>query len=359
MSNKKSWLNNKRKKNKDSYLKYEEGEVVPVESHRPGYPPFLNEKDDGVRNFKDVFQKEKIEDTPTPKQEDESFFPEFKNEKGNPNPKKPKWNFSIFKKLIWLMIIGGMVYYSIPIVQYFASESNRVEEKNIEKVTNEESKIDTSKLDKSVKDGVNKTKDTLEDIKSNTKETVDNITQKTDEVIGDVSQGSGLVDLTKGQLSTGNQESRENQERSGSLTDDQWLSLITNSQNQKQEILLELQNETSAYVNGHISKSRYRLSAKGLAQKAGRIERNLDENTKSIDTSQVDAVIFALQLELDHLQDMSITLSSLSTNSVPVIFNEEVDEQNRLTTEYKEAFMSLLDSFGKTYREESGVIIYN
>lgn len=353
MSFKKRWfLNLEKKKKNGSYLKYEEGEVIPVES-KNSYPPFLNDEEENVKHFKDMQQKEDIRrHTDSMLKKSKRMKEKFASETKTPSSNEPhdfqnkSFKPFIIIKLLWLLIIGGLIYSSIPLISYFSSQTPELPSV-IERASDEKEK------NKDKEDG-DFSSETVEAVKS----TVSKTAEKAEGVIDDISKGSGLVNATKENLTTSEKSSGPSSPVTTTFSEEQWLSYFSFTQNQKQEQLIALQNYTLAYTNGELGRSPYRLRVKGITNKTERLQSQLAETVKNNDTSAVEPVIIALGRELESLRNMSVNLSSVSERHIVQVYNEGVDEQNQLTEQYKTSFKALLDNYGKSYTEENGVIKY-
>lgn len=329
------------KKKKGSYLKYEEGEVIPVKSKQSHYPPFLDE-DENVKQFKDIRQKEAhrhatkmVENIKENKGNvQKANVPPSSPSSSDSKPPKLPLNHSLIMKLTWLVIIGGLVYYSVPMIRYFSSETPDLP--NIEGT-------------------VEKTKKTVQESTEQAKQAAGTVTEATREVTGKVSEGAGLVNAVKDNLG-GNTASEDS--NVAQFSESQWLFIITSTQNQKQENLISLQQYTRALANGEIGQSQYRLLVKGITRKTERLNEKFEENIQGQNLSLTSNVVDALKAELDHLKKVSVSLSSTSEDSVILVFNEEIKIQNTLTEQYKSSLKALLKTYGQDYKEVDGKIIY-
>ena len=346
MNFKNNWVFNKRRK-KGSYLKYEEGEIIPVES-KSNFPPFLNEEeDDGVKYFKNMVKDEETNHVDDLFNNKESV----NNIKTNSNPtnnelsksNKKAFELSILLKLLWLIIIGGLVYYSIPLISYFTSETPQIPSFENQTAENIQSTIDeyaSSETIDTMKDTVSKASDTAE------------------EVISDISKGSGLVNAAKENLKISDDIFETQPPTSQTFTDEDWLLFLSSVQNQKQELLIGLQHHTKEFADGNLGKSPYRLKVREITNKIERLQSQLLETVKRNDTTKVKDVVLVLNQELESLKSMSVSLSSVSERHIIRSYNEGIEEQNELTEQYKVVFKTLMDNLGKSYTEENGVIKY-
>ena len=339
----------KEKQEKSSYLKYEEGEVIPVEPKNPNYPPFL-EEDNEVKSFKDIQNNKE--------NEHQSFLQNMKDKGANEqtdmstsfnsadnNQKKSKlrkFHYSLLMKLVWLFIIGGLVYYSIPMLKHFSTETPQIG--LIEDLTDESK--DSSDLDSSISD----IKDTIVDTSKQVGEIAGNMKEGIEET---VQQGKAIINQEKEKVETNNSKTTTIQ-----MTEDGWLSFITSIQNEKQKKLIEIQQYTTDLAYGNIRQSNYRLKMKGINKDIDNLLQQVERTTNGQNLSDVEQVIGLLLEELKHMQKMSVGLSSLSTADVVPFFNQEILVQNELTEQYKETFKSLLDKYDRSYKEENGMIVY-
>lgn len=339
MKLKKPFLNQDKRKS-NSYLKYEEGEIVSVKPKTPVYPPFLNDKEETeVKQFKDIRREEesrhyqvnlrKIEDQQ--KESGPSSTSSLSNSSPGESPKETRKIITpslLMKEGIWLMIIGGLVYYSVPMYQYFASETPNLSNVN--------------KTVKETKDTIDKTSEKVD----SASKTLNSAKETSQKVVNKVTSYTTSVNPT-------------DDSDIAQLSHDQWLSLFSSLQNQKQEQLVSLQQATSSYVSGQTSLSRYRLQVRGVTTKLERLQNQLEDAKKGQDLSDTGSVVTILDSELSHLENMSMSLSVVSGDSITQIFNTEVGKQNDLTVSYKASFKSLLDKWGIHYTEQNGKIVYN
>lgn len=341
----KRWLKRKNKHN-NSYLKYEEGEIIPV-SPKGNYPPFLNEEENyEIKHFNSLKQDDTVINSST---EDDMKEHETSNNHGSDvkqqnssNVPRKKNPLAFFNKVIWLIIIGGLIYYSIPLFAYFTSELPEISTPDYateELVDNED-----------ISGAVGVMKDTVTDTAAQAEDAIDAISSK----------GSGFVDKAKESLPTSERVLKQpsTEEQIVSLSNEQWLQFFSSIQNEKQQQLIALEHYTQLYTSGSLKHSQYRLKIKGVTNKIERLEKQLEETISNSDTAIVEPVVTALKDELTSLKRMSVSLSSVSERHIVANYNAGVDEQNQLTEAYKNAFKGLLDIFGKKYAEENGVIKY-
>lgn len=327
----------KKSTNDGSYLKYEEGQIVPVESDNPYYPPFLNEEnEDGVKKFKDM-NPNRTDEAPAEPQPTPSVSRTTRTQNPEPQKRQP---FKIKKLImpgIWVIILGGLAYYSVPVFQHFASETPEIA--TIDGVDD-------------VKDQVTQATNEVKEVAINTSEQVK---EKTQEVAGEVSQGSGLVSMAKENLSV---RQSDNTTAAIQLSKEDWLNVISTTQNQKQEYLIALQTATTNLANGNTSHSAYRLNVKGITRQIERLHTQLESSVSGQNLAQTGTVVDVLDIELTDLENLSVSLSSVSERNVVDTFNTGVQEQNELTNSYRESFKSLLSTWEIKYTEKNGEIIY-
>jgi len=325
----KELLNWKKFKSRETpYLKYEEGEVVPVKPKHSNYPPFLDDEEP-VKNFRDV-QREESKNREN-KEKEAGLWRENHSNGNSANlssssseSSSPEsfLSGSFIMKLFWLVAIGGMVYYSIPMFQYFASKTPDIS--NIQKKAEE------------TKYAIEETTGLAEDVSTSVKEG----TQKAKETL----QAAGEV-LNQGKAKV--EETLNQQTEFSPLSEDEWLTFIKSVQESKQKALLSLQETTNRYANGEIGQSKYRLQVKGVINTANRLNERIQSTIQGQDLSAVKSVIDALKKEVEHLKIMSVRLSSVSGNEIITVFNEEVPTQNELTLQYKSEFKQLLSRYGR------------
>lgn len=313
--------------NNGPYLKYEEGEVIPVEKKNSNYPPFLND-DNEIKSFKDI-QREDFK-----KKSSNTLNTSFQSEPSS-NSQRISISPSLITKVIWVIIIGGLVYYSIPMFKYFISESTTPQ-------LNEQLKVSEK-----IEDQKNKLRDASEDITDNLDKTKNIVSNHVNESF---SKGKDSLNEVKEEISS--------QSEVKPLTNRQWLDFITNMQNQKQEALISLQQFTNQYNNMQLTQSQYRFKIKGIKRKVERIEKEINQTISSQDTFVVNDTINSLNQELEHLKKMTIHLGSVSGDEIVNVFNEEIEIQNQFTESYKTSLKSLLHQYGISYTEKNGVINY-
>lgn len=335
---------------RDAYLKYEEGEVKPVKQVDPNYPPFLNEKGSDKESFvlfKDL-EGSKVSDViTTPRtslsstktnvelEVDENINNvEKQDEKNTINPIK------FAKPLLWTAILGGMMYYSIPILHQFVSETNLSELST--DVTNT---VDTAnQISETVEEGTEKISNTAGEVKDNVKETLD--------------EGSGIKDVVTQSLNSGVQSIQETVQSSEvSQTDISWLSSIESIHNQKQLALLELQDITVADIEGSLSHSAYKLKVQGIDRKIDKLQEKLVQITQSSPSDSTD-IINIVSNELNDMDELTTNLAASGERNVSTVFDSGVETQNNYTSVYSSSFKSLLKSWGVPYTENSGIIEY-
>lgn len=339
MGFKRNFLKTKDETTEGSYLKYEEGEVVPVDSRGSKYPPFLNDEEEkSIKQFKDIISDEPNQKgmVDMKKSRDKTQKVKHTEESSNRNGLS---KLTLIIRLFWLVVIGGLFYYSIPIFQYFTNE-----------------KPDVTDIKRTTSKNIDKTKETINDSTKQIGKITEEAKDGTKKAFEQVSEGSGIKDMAKSNLKV--PDSINVSQGEVEISEDDWLSFLSTTQSEKQEMLIQLHQATNQYINSEISQSRYRLLAKGITRKASRLEKNIDEVFTTNDTTDVDYVLDVLKEGILNLEEMSVNLGSTSSDSLIEVFNRDVDTQNELTAEYRDAFKSLLEQFGKSYNESNGTINY-
>mgnify|MGYP001350194665 CR=1 FL=1 len=323
-----------RKKGSGTYLKYEEGEVVPVEPKQPHYPPFLDESDDeiSVKEFKEI----------SGRKQDSDQYGFWKRDSGGPDkggtehsgnakpPRNPR-GVGILMRLFWLAILGILVYYFIPIFQYFISEPPKWFEQT--------------------KTGMNKA---LKDVADATNKATDQAKNKTGEIIQKAGKTSENI------ANTGKEALKQPDpsNKTVSLSTDEWLKLLSESQNTKQQLVQEVKELTESLLDGKISLSRYRLEMRGITTNTQRQQEILARYMNANDTSVTDSTLKALADEYAQLENWTVALGAVRNDDIVPIYNQGAKEQNALTQAYSNAFCSMLSAFGRPYKIQNGAIVY-
>lgn len=113
---------------------------------------------------------------------------------------------------MWLFIIGGIFYYSIPVLSYFSSQVPKLSSDTLNKV--KEINNFSSKATK------------------NAKNTITETTEKPENTINNFSEGSGLVSVTEENLIP---LKKDGESSSETMSRDEYLRQLSYIQNQKQE----------------------------------------------------------------------------------------------------------------------------
>ena len=316
----------KRKNRSGTYLKYEEGTVVPVEPKKPYYPPFLNEnegEDVPVKDFREIIDgkvdERKGSGVPDPNEAESS---------GTQEKKQPTGVSHVLMRLFWIALLGCLLYYFVPIFQYFIFE--------------------TPKWIEQARSVLNGALEGMEDPTDKVvNEVKDKITQHTQEM------EKNITDFGKQAI-----KQPTPSDKPVGLSDDEWLKLLSESQNLKQELVKKLKTLTENHFEGSLSLSRYRLEVKEITTKAKRQKDTLTGYLNTYDTTVTGPTVKALLAEYDQLENWSVALGSVGEADIIPIYNKGVEEQNILTQAYTNAFCSLLSSFGRTYTIQDGVIVY-
>lgn len=305
---------------KGTYLKYEEGDVVPVESKRPPYPPFLEDSEDEpfFKTYKDIVREDTKKDV---------------GDVTAHNQSQSRFNFNgVISRLFWFILLGVLIYSSIPIFQYFLNETPALIKQNGKQLEQKITQV---------------TEGTEEVVKQ-----VEREVKKIEDVAGDISEKNAN---SPPKLSP---PSSSSPTESHTLSENDWLKLISQNQNAKQEQVKKIQKLTHEYLTGNLSFSRYRLEVKGISTTAKRHQVQLHKMLQNYDTSQVKDTLNVLIAEFSHLEEWSISLSSVPENKLIPVYNDGANKQNELTQVYIQAFSSLLSNFGRSYTIQDGVIIY-
>lgn len=320
----------KNKRRSGEYLKYEEGDIVPVESNHPLYPPFINgskKEDNSVKEFREMVKNNK--------NYNRNMDKGINNNQQNKNRRKSNWIF----RLVWLAIISLLVYYSIPVFQYFFTETPKlVNQTNIG--------VDRSAVEE-IDEGVNELGENAEEVISQVKDKK----EQTEQAVKD--SFSKTTDLRKQLIEKPDALSVES---SDTLSQNEWIHIIASSQNIKQELIQKLRGLVAGLSGGDISHSRYRMELKGISTKVERQLLVIENYKNHSDSPELDRVLNVLSSEYNHLRDWVVELNSVDPSVVVLIFNDGLEKQNVLTEDYKSAFVGLLREFNYPYTIENGVI---
>lgn len=332
---------------KDGYLKYEEGQIIPVKSDK-NYPPFLHDDaEDSVVKYKDVIsgssrkqqsKKENADITEKEGGEVKRFMnkKEDNNEGNKETDKKKQDPMQWIMRAVWLFIIGGLIYYSIPILQHFTSSTP-----------------DLSPAKSVVEDVADKTTEATVEVVGKIEETSETVTKTIDKV----AEGSGIVEKVENNLSIA-PTVEETDKALLSISSEEWLNVLSSTHNAKQEKLMQINNYTISLANGDIKHNRYKMLIKGVSKDINRHYRNFQDYLVGKDITQVDDVVTVVLGELNDLQDFAIALSSLSESNAIPRFNEGAEIQNEFNERYKYSFVTLLEELGVSYKLENGKIIF-
>lgn len=311
----------------DEFLKYEEGDVIPVESKHPIYPPFLNDADqNSVKEFKDMIRNEK---TPA----------RSKNapERGMGESRTRKT--TIFFRLLWFAIICLLVYHSIPVFRYFYTETT--------KFVNQAG----TEIQENTIGGVD---ETINRVIEDTGKAVSALKEKREQLERDARDALlNNPDFDRYDL---DQPDGPAVDSSETTSHDGWIDLITSSQNTKQELVKKIRRLTEGVAGVEISSSRYRMELKGISTKAERQLSTIEAYKNNTGSQAVYDTLNALIDEYTHLQDWVVELSSADPSLAVHLFNEGAEVQNRLTEKYKQELLELLKERNYSYTMENGVI---
>jgi len=305
--------------NKDGdYLKYQEGEVVQIDSKGKNYPPFLKDQDElsTFKTYEDMIEradKEESDQQMKIKQNDQQSMSESDDDLTV--KKRRSVSAQGILRLIWVVVFIGLIYYMVPVFKHIVSETPNL--------SVEEGAIDNA----------------VESISETTQVYKDNAVEKIDGIF------SEETSLPSNQIS-----------EQPALTSEQWLNILSSTHNTKQQKLLEVKNHTESLANGDLTHNRYRLLVKGIERNIQGQYRELESYANTNDPTDVDSVLSVVLEELVELRKLTTTLSSASEKNVINLFNEGVAKQNQLNDTYRITFKNLLTQLGKVYIEEDGKI---
>ena len=234
---------------KGDYLKYQEGEVVPVHSKQVAYPPFLNDEDEiSVKQYKDILREQQEKDrqampaSSSKNNTRQSAGQETPSKDDNPKKQSVGLSGKWLLRFVWLVVLGGLIYYAIPIFQHFTSETPNLA--NVEESTgNVTEPIEESTV--------------VDDVSEGTKAIVNEVQETTE----GLAEKSGLVEKANESFVT---DTKDTDQDLVQLPDDQWLNTLSSTHNTKQQKLMEIQGYTAAFANGEISHNRYKMLMKGI-----------------------------------------------------------------------------------------------
>lgn len=315
-----------RKRHQDDYLKYQEGEIVPVQSPNPHYPPFLDE-DEEVNLFSTTTKK----NNPTP--------PKTQQEKAE---NKKILNFSVVTKIVWGVILIGLLFYAIPLLNYVLKDVAKIPETQT---------MDVVKNTNQVVDQLGETKD---EVKKGIGVANTALQSEVEKVTEAIDSGKEVIQSNPSVLPSFKNENEEIL----SYSRNDWLFFITTLQNEKQGHLANIEKYTAAFANEQISQSKYRFYIKGIKRNIDRMVEKVTYRKNYADITEVQDTLFALEQEILHLKNLSISLGSLSGENIIQEYNEGAIIQNQLTEAYKINFKQLLTTWKISYKEKDGVIQY-
>lgn len=310
--------NIKKRDERSTYLKVENGRVVPVTGDEPDEQPDNDER----------FPIETKD--PTPSTDDS---------------KSAKW-----MKWLWLLLILALGVGTVQLVSGLASENKEVFklqeiQRNTLKITDDDKQpVEKTKTDKTVED------------KETDKPSI-SITDKTTE------WRKNLLKPFSGEPSdeeTPAHPVSEVPEPTGvNLADKNLLFAIRTLDEQGSALLEQVRDASVSLIRGDISRGQYHLKLKSVELKMKRYNEEVYLIQTEVDTHPSYGTLMEyVQVKKDSLKSLDTELRLASLTSVAPVFNSYVDIHNELTLESDKEFVRQLQKLGYEATIQNGVIEY-
>lgn len=304
----------KKKDEHSTYLKVENGRVVPVT---------------GEEKSEKELEKERAKE-PLHRVYDES-------EEEEPVTKGAKW-----LKWLWLLVILGLGYATIQVFGGLASENQETFKlQEIQRNTLEIPVSDEKTPEKTepAKDAV-----TLEERTTSWKE--------------DMKDAFTSDEPSDKKTETSEQPPAPDADRINA-DDNNLLFAIRSLDEQGTELLEEIREASVKHIQGDMSRGQYLLRLQSVDLKVKRYSQQIADMTEqaSVKPSYSPLLDYVI-VKKESLQSLSVELRVASTGSVAPVFNGYVDVHNDLTKEADDEFVRQLKAIGYDAKIQNGVISY-
>ncbi|KXY51520.1 hypothetical protein AT268_33295 [Bacillus cereus] len=312
-------LFNKNPKDTSTYLKYEDGEVIPLKTTNKS-----KLKDDLIEEEKQsqtVFREDELPKTP-------SF--------GGNRPTQSQERKKKFSKVIMLIFIIVIFASFCQLFYYFLSKNTTV--------INSNHKIDS--ITKSVKN-----QKEAEPTKKTETSVEDKSVSKTDH---SEKENAKTID-EKPIFSFGQKDLKVK-----SMTDERksLLSLSSDTHNFILDSLLNLKSEVIFYEKGKSNKYIFTNETDRLAQRINNAKSSLQAKEKELSNEDMSSIFTNLNDRLIALDILVQTLRAIDREQIIDTTNDFIEKENNTSTIYQDEFKKVLDSYGVTYKTDEGKITY-
>lgn len=313
-------LFNKNPKDTSTYLKYEDGEVIPLKTTNKS-----KLKDDLIEEEKQnqtVFREDELPKNPS--------FGENKPTQSQERKKK-------FSKVIMLIFIIVIFASFCQLFYYFLSKNTTV--------INSSHKIDS--ITKSVKN-----QKEAEPTKK-TETTVENKSvSKTDH--SEIENAKTIDE--KPIFSFGQKDLKVK-----NMTDEikPLLSLSSDTHNFILDSLLNLKSEVIFYEKGKSNKYIFTNETDRLAQRINNAKSSLQAKEKELSNEEMTTIYANLSNRLVALDELVKTVKTIDRETIIDTTNEYIEKENDASASYQAEFVKILTSYGVTYKTAEGKITYS
>ncbi|WP_144537079.1 hypothetical protein [Bacillus thuringiensis] len=313
-------LFNRRPKGTSTYLKYEDGEVIPLETTNKS-----KLKDDLIEDEKQSNTTFKT-DAPPKKSPYTANSPA-----NNPNRKKR------LSKIIMLLFLIVLFASFCQLFYYFLSKNTSV--------INGNNKIDsiTKKVEESKKGEISKKKEN-DDAKNEIIIPNNEPSEKTKE-----KEEKPIFSFDKKDIKVKSM----NDERKS------LLSLSTDTHNFILDSLLSLKSEVVFYDKGKSNKYIFMKETDLLEKRISNAKKSLESKEKEFSNEEMTTIYENLLNRLVALDELVKTVKTIERETIIETTNEYIEKENDASASYQSEFVKILTSYGVTYKTVEGKITYS
>ncbi|MDX5853228.1 hypothetical protein SIM22_03690 [Bacillus cereus group sp. BfR-BA-01363] len=314
-------LFNRRPKGTSTYLKYEDGEVIPLETTNKS-----KLKDDLIEDEKQSNTTFKT-DAPPKKSSYTANSPV-----NNPNRKKR------LSKIIMLLFLIVLFASFCQLFYYFLSKNTSV--------INGNNKIDsiTKKVEESKNGEISKKKEN-DDAKNEIIIPNNEPSEKTKEK----EEEKPIFSFDKKDIKVKSM----NDERKS------LLSLSTDLHNFILDSLLSLKSEVVFYDKGKSNKYIFMKETDLLEKRISNAKKSLESKEKELSNEEMTTIYENLLNRLVALDELVKTVKTIERETIIETTNEYIEKENDASVSYQSEFVKILTSYGVTYKTVEGKITYS